>query len=198
MKQLFLCVVIKSRYGLVIVFDVEHVAGDAECRYRGQILGAGADALFLFAAVLTGNEPHALFYVKRANALGRVHLVTAHADKVGAERLCLYFELAERLYGVGVAEYLFILRFDRGEYFGHGHYGARFVVDEHDGHERGVFVGSSRYVLGMNEPVLSGSYALDLKALGFEPLCRLGDAAVFDRGNDDFFALAQPCVSRAE
>ena len=90
----------------------------------------------------------------------------------------LEIELAERLNRVGVADYILIAKANRLEYLRDGIYRACFVVDEHDGHERGIGSDGGCYIGRLDYSVLRGRNPHDLIAVVGELLCRFYHAAV--------------------
>ena len=124
--------------------------------------------------------------------------MAADAEQIGAERPRLYFQLAERLNGVRVAQCLAVFSFYGGKYLPHRHHRARLIIDEHHGHQRGGGVRLGGDILGMDHAVAARQNPRHGKALVFQLLARFEHAAVLHGGNDDLAADALGRVCRAE
>ena len=76
----------------------------AEADDAGHVLGAGAPPAFLPAAAQQRRELHAAAHIQRADALGRMQLVSGQRQHVDAGRLHVDGEFPDRLHRVGVKQ----------------------------------------------------------------------------------------------
>ena len=107
----------------------------AEGDDTGHIFGATTPFVFLTATHEQWCKTNALADVKRANALGRVHLVPAEAEKIDRCRLYIEVDFPRRLYGVRMHERTSRVR-QRDDFMHRGD-DASLVVGPHDGDQGG-------------------------------------------------------------
>ena len=104
--------------------------GHAEADDAGHVLGAGAQAALVAAAVQDGLQARAALHVERADALGAVELVAGEAEHVDAELGDVDRQRPDGLHGVGVEQGALLVRDARQ--LGDRLHRADDVVGEHD------------------------------------------------------------------
>ena len=187
-EQLVECVLLERRHvrelGLIVLQPQLDRAGKARDLRRG--LSAGAQAALLSAAREQGtHRAAARADVERADALGRVELVPAEGDEVGAERVCAEGDLQKSLYCIGVQQCLrAALAQERGDLCDRKDT-AGLVVHKHHGHERRILAQRVRDLLRCDIAVSVRREAGDGIALLLELAAWLKHRAVLHRGGDD-------------
>ena len=169
--------------------------GLAQAHDAGQVLGAGALAALLGAAVHQPLQAHAMAHVQRADALGRVELVARQAQKVDVLGLHVDLHVADGLHRVGVEQHAVPLRHRRQ--LRDGLDGADLVVGVHDGHQHGVRADSRLQLLRRHQAVAVHGQVGDLEALLLQLLAGVQDGVVLKVGGDDVPALFDIGVGRA-
>jgi seryl-tRNA synthetase len=123
--------------GLSTVCEVlsREFGGLAEGDDAGNIFGAATPFVFLPSSHEQWCKSRALADVQRANALRRMHFVSAEAEEI--DRCCLDIEVhfTRRLHGIRMHQSTGSVRL--GDDFMHGSDDARLVVGPHDGNECG-------------------------------------------------------------
>ncbi len=130
-------------------FQCNADSGDA-----GYILGTGAAAGFLAAAIEEVPGRNALADIQRANALGGIELMAGEREHIHAQLFYIYGDRTNGLHGIGVEPDLMGMRhgsqlFDRLN-------GADFVVGHHDADERGIGADRRLYIFGVDIAVTVG------------------------------------------
>ena len=158
--------------------------------YARNVLGAGATLLLLAPAQEHRLPGRAIADVEDADALRAIQLVSGEAEEIDAEGRGRDIHGAGRLHGIGVDDYVRVLRFrdprdlrDRLER-------PDLVVGGHDGDDRGF--GRHR---GFERRQVHQSLGIDgqigrAESFAFELLDRVKHSVVFDSGSDDVAAAA--------
>ena len=155
----------------------------------GNVLGTGAVAGFLTAAVDQVLGPYALAAVQHAHALGAVELVGAHGQHIHAQLLHIHGDGTHSLHRVGVHPDT-VLVSDLGDLLD-GLDGADLVVGHHDADQCGVGTDGSLHVLGADIALGGGTDIGHLKAHALQCSHAVHDSVVLESTGDEvLFILA--------
>ena len=149
----------------------------------GDVLGPGALAALLGAAVDDIREDRAALGVEDADPLRGVELVAGHGEHVDVHGFDIDGHVAGGLDRVGMEEDLPLTT--EGADLGDGLDGADLVVGKHDGDEAGVVPQGVRHVLDKDDAVGVRVEERDLEALLLEAVQGMEDGVVLKHGGDD-------------
>ena len=176
--------------GLVAVCEMlaGEFGGFAEGDDAGHILRAATSFAFLTTSHEQRRKADALADVERANALRRMHLVAAEAEKI--DRRCLHIEVnfSRRLHGIRMHQRAGgVCQCDD---FMHGGEHAGLVIRPHDGDERGDS-GPNEGVQGIqiNTAIRMHGSSGDFASLRLPAPGRLQNCGVLRAGDDEFRLL---------
>ena len=163
------------------------VEGRAEPDDAGDVLGAGAQAALVTAAVQDGLQARAALHVQRADALGAVELVAGEAEHVDAELGDVDGQRPDRLHRVGVEQGALLVR-DARE-LGDRLDRADHVVGEHDGGKTRVV--AERLLVGVqvDDAVAVHRHEVDRPSQAVERPGGLHDGRMLDGAHDEVAGL---------
>ena len=167
-----------------------HFHGFAQTDDGSDVLGAGAAASFLGAAVDQIGQAQTLAAVENADALLGMDLVSGQREHIDVLLFHVDLHIADGLDRIGVEQNAVL--FADGADLRNGLNGADLVVGVHDGHQSGVLTDGILYLLGGNETVLVHRQVGDLKALFFQSGTGVQNGVMLEYGGDDvLFALGR-------
>ena len=161
--------------------------GGGQTHGPGHVLGAGAAALLLPAALDQGGQPQRLFHIQGPYPLGSAELVAGQGEQVHVPRLHIHRDVAHRLDGVGVEEHLVGL--GDGADLSNGLNGADLIVGGHDRDEDGVGADGRLHGGGVHPALPVHRQVGHLIALLLHPLGGVENGVVLDGGGDDVAGL---------
>ena len=122
----------------------------------------------------------------------------AYAYQVGAKPFGIYLNLAERLNGVRMTDYVRIFCPYCRKNFINRHNCSGFIVDKHNRHKNCAAVYRRRNIVGVDYAVGSRSNPNNFKAVGFKLVCGFNNTAVFYGRNHNSVTPALFSLSRAK
>ena len=162
--------------------DAHRLAESGDLRHR---LGAGAHAFLLPAAENVRRELQPLPDVQRADALGRMDLVSAHGYHVRAERFGGERLFQKALHRVGMEKRAGFRGAQRAGHARNVRHGAGLVVDHHKRYERRILAKRVAHRVDGDRAGAVGGEERYLPALARELFERLAHGVVLHGGGDD-------------
>jgi seryl-tRNA synthetase len=173
--------------GLGAVFEMltGEFGGFAERDDARHIFCAAAAFAFLTAAHEQRCKTDALADVERANALRRMHLMTAQAEEIDRRRLDIEVDFSHCLHGIRMHQRTGGVR-ERDDFMQGGD-DAGLVVRPHDGHQRGD-AGAQERTQGVeiDTTIRMHGRVCDVATLSFPPRGGFHDCGVLGAGDDEF------------
>ena len=160
-----------------------HFQGLAHTGDTGHVLGAGAVAGLLAAAVDQVLGPDALAAVQCAHALGAIELVGAHGQHIHAQLLDIHRNGANGLHRIGVHPHAVLVGDLRDLLDGLD--GADLVVGHHDADEGGVGADRSLDILRADVALRGGLDISDLEAQTLESCHAVHDGVMLESAGDE-------------
>ena len=132
----------------------------------GQVLGAGALAALLCAAVNEAAEHHAPLGIQHADALGAMELVGGKGEHINFLLSHVHLDVTHSLDGIGVEQNALFPAHSAN--FRNGLNRADFIVGEHYSHQAGVIPNGIPHLLSSDDAVFVYIQQGDFKALRSE------------------------------
>ena len=164
-----------------------HFQGLAHTGDTGHVLGAGAVAGLLAAAVDQVLGPDALAAVQCAHALGAIELVGAHGQHIHAQLLDIHGNGTNGLHCIGVHPHAVLVGDLRN--FLDGLDGADLVVGHHNADQRGIGTDGRLHILRADITFRGGLDISDLKAHALQRSHAVHDGVVLKGAGDEVLLI---------